>query len=96
LTVTVHGAGAEMITSGCCSPQLHVTFRLSNLRGTAAQPAATATVTTVVADAGFTYDPGEPHPRVGEVATIRIRAGVLDDPFTGTTYCAPGVHECGA
>jgi hypothetical protein len=101
LTVTASGRASEMVTSGCCSPQLHITFALSNLAGSAPAgkpPAVTATgrVLSVRLDPGFTFDPGELHPSVGETGTVHLAGGVLTEPFTGTTYCARGVESCGA
>lgn len=96
LSVAASGIATEMLTAGCCSPQLHVTFRLTDVRGTVNRPVATATVTSVRPDPGFTYDPGETRPYVGESATISIVGGVLGEPFTGTQYCARGVNQCGA
>lgn len=96
LSVAASGIATEMLTAGCCSPQLHLTFRLTDVRGTVSRPVATATVTSVRPDPGFTYDPGEARPYVGESATIGIVGGVLGEPFTGTQYCARGVNQCGA
>jgi hypothetical protein len=69
---------------------------LSNPQGTAASPVATATVTAVDSDPGFSYDPGEAQPQVGQTATVRVISGVFEEPFTRTNYCGPQAHVCGA
>jgi hypothetical protein len=101
LTVAESGVATEMVTSGCCGPQLHVTLTLSNPTGTGStgtdlSVTATGRVTSVHLDPGFAYAPGASRPTVGETGTVRVEGGVLTEPFTGTTYCGRGVNRCGA
>jgi hypothetical protein len=94
LNITRHGFGKESINSGCCFPELDVSFRLSSPRGSQRFAAATATVTAVRIHGHRLYAVGPA--RVGQRFTLRLRNGVITEPLTGAIYCAPEVGKCGA
>lgn len=99
LSITAIGRGVEQINSGCCPPSFVMTFRLSHPRVTRGIAAATLTVTSVHAPPGGSYAVRRPLPKVGQVGTVTVENGVLEEPLTGTDYCtsrAENAGKCGA
>lgn len=99
LIITPQGVGREQVNSGCCPPFFKMTFVLSYPRGTARDARATLTVTAVHAPPRGGYAVKYPYPHVGQKATLRLQAGVIWEPLTGTDYCsgpAENAGKCGA
>lgn len=95
LTVSTSGVAHETVSDGCCTPEIDMTFRLANPKGTsAARASATATVAAVTLWAL----PGRA-PTAGTTFTVGLVDGVLTENLSGDTYCdqAAGARsECGA
>jgi hypothetical protein len=47
-----------------------------------------ARVTSVTVRASGYYTSSHPAPRVGDTARLKLRYGVIQEPFTDTTYCS--------
>ena len=87
---------AKMATSlGCCTRVIDLSFRLSRVRGTYSTARARARVTRVrVFDAGVL---GRHVPRVGQVGTLRLKRGIIREPFLGWDFCDDAnAGKCGA
>ncbi len=95
LTVSASGSAHETAGFGCCTPEIDMTFRLSNPRGVgSARATATATVTGVAlwAAAG-------PKPAIGQTGTVTLVDGVLTDSLGEADFCdraAQTRSACGA
>ena len=83
LTVSASGSAHETVGDGCCTPEIDMTFRLSNPRGTGAAH-ATATV-TVTAVALWAVD--GPQPKIGQRGTVTLVDGVLTESLGDVTFC---------
>jgi hypothetical protein len=95
LTVSASGRAHETVGDGCCTPEIDMTFQLSNPRGTdAAHATATATVTAVTLWAA-----SGPKPKVGDKGTVELVDGELTDSLGGASFCdreAQARGVCGA
>ena len=91
LSVTRTGRAEELLLDSCCHRVVELRFRISQPRGTPANATATATVTFV-----HVFDRTFRPPRVGATGTLRVRRGMLLEPFTGTNFCRPSRGGCGA
>ncbi len=104
LSISRDGRGYEEISSGCCQYLIKLRFQLSRPRGSSDRALAAATVTWVrVYDSTwFTatwFTAKFPEPHVGQVGTITLHAGVIQEPLGGDNYCgtaATGLMPCGA
>ncbi|WP_143268732.1 hypothetical protein [Amycolatopsis vastitatis] len=85
LAITKDGLATEHIDDGCCTPVIDLTFRLSQPRGTPEYATATATVTSVTL---LNWPTDLKAPTVGQTGTLKLRHGVITEPFSGTTYCS--------
>jgi hypothetical protein len=92
------GRAFAQVNFGAGCPCFGVAFQLSHVEGTT--KSATATVTVVkLYGARHGYPAPSPLPQIGQRATLRLRDGIIEDPFTGTHYCgaaAKGPTPCGA
>jgi alpha-tubulin suppressor-like RCC1 family protein len=97
LTISRKGRAKMVVYIGCCNHIIDLWFKLSHIRGTYSVARARARVTRVhVFDRDFVGN-GAPH--VGQVGTLRLKRGIIVEPFTGNYYCdAPrGLNgDCGA
>ena len=84
LTVGRTGKAAESITLGLGHPYIALRLRISHPRGTRDDATATATVTAVTIGSAFS---GSRPPRIGDIARIRLHAGVITEGVTGARYC---------
>jgi hypothetical protein len=98
LTITPAGNARESIYFGCCDFVIALHFRLSRPRGTSRVATATATVSAVRIGDRSVFTTANPAPHVGESRTIRLRDGVVTEPFTGTKFCSASAKHwvCGA
>jgi hypothetical protein len=87
LTITRHGHARERIYGGCCDHIIDLRFRLSHPRGTPDRAAARARVTYVRVFDASAFGKGQRVPRVGQRGTLRLKNGVITEPFIGTNYC---------
>jgi hypothetical protein len=83
------------VNISCCIHVIDVSFQLSRVRGTYATARARARITRVrVFDKTF-FRRGRPH--VGDVGTLRLKNGIIVEPFLGGYYCdEAAVGQCGA
>jgi hypothetical protein len=98
LTITRRGHARESIYDGCCDHVIDLRFRLSRVRGTSNKASALARVTAVHVFDPSSFTPAKPAPKVGERRRLRLRNGVITEPFTHTVFCneqAP-IGSCGA
>jgi hypothetical protein len=99
LKITSKGVATEAVGSGCCDPVIDLELRLSHPRGTTNNASARARVVAVdIHDAGA-FTSSDPAPRVGQTKRLRLRNGVITEPFIGTNYCDPRAGRkgtCGA
>jgi alpha-tubulin suppressor-like RCC1 family protein len=95
LRITRKGRAKEIVHLGCCIHVVDVWFRLSRVRGTYSNARARARITRVrVFDAGVL---GGHVPRVGQVGTLRLKRGIITEPFLGFNYCDDAnAGNCGA
>jgi alpha-tubulin suppressor-like RCC1 family protein len=95
LRITPKGRGTMRVSISCCIRVIDVSFRLSRVRGTYATARARARITRVrVHDKSF-FRRGRPH--VGQVGTLRLKNGIIVEPFLGGYYCdEAAVGQCGA
>lgn len=87
LKITSKGVATESVGSGCCNPVIDLAFRLSHPRGTSSNASATARVVAVDVHDDGAFTNSDPAPRVGQTKRLRLRDGVITEPFTGTNYC---------
>jgi hypothetical protein len=95
LRITPRGRGKMSVSYGCCFRVINLSFRLSRVRGTYMSARARARVTRV-----RVFNPqvlGGHVPRVGQVRTLRLKRGIITEPFLGLNYCgAANAGNCGA
>ena len=79
---------------GCCTHVIDLSFRLSRVRGTYSTARARARVTRVRV---FNREALGVHvPRVGHVGTLRLKRGIITEPFLGWDFCdAANAGKCG-
>ncbi len=96
LRISAKGRAKMVVYLGCCSHIINVWFRLSRVHGTYTSARARARVTRVhVFDKDFIRRWGGPH--VGQVGTLRLKRGIITEPFLGDFYCdEANVGNCGA
>jgi hypothetical protein len=99
LRITPAGRATESISDGCCDHLITFTYRLSRPRGRASRASATARVTSVHIADPSAFGASFPAPKVGQTGVVRLRSGVISEPFIDTTFCdkAAGLKgRCGA
>jgi hypothetical protein len=87
LRITRTGRATESVDDGCCDHVVTFRYRLSRVRGVPGNAKATATVTSVAIGDPSAFGPSFPAPRVGEKGTVRLRRGVITEPFIKTNFC---------
>jgi hypothetical protein len=87
LSITRTGRATERVDDGCCDHVITFRYRLSRVRGVPGNAKATATVTSVAIGDASAFGPSFPAPRVGQGGTIRVRRGVITEPFIKTNFC---------
>jgi hypothetical protein len=95
LRITRTGRARLRFSLGCCNRVIDLSFRLSRPRGTYSNARARARVTRVrVFDRQAL---GGHVPRVGQVGTVRLKRGIVTEPFLGLNYCdEASAGKCGA
>lgn len=99
LKITLKGVASESVGAGCCDPIIDLKFRLSHARGTSTKASATAHLSAVTIHDKTAFTTRNPAPRVGQTKRLRLRNGVITEPFIGTNYCdrrAGQKGTCGA
>ena len=95
LRITRKGRAKMVIHLGCCIHVIDVSFRLSRVRGTYSTARARARVTRVRVFDDSVF--GGHAPRVGEVGTLRLKRGIITEPFLGWDFCdESNAGKCGA
>jgi hypothetical protein len=87
LRITRTGRATERVDSGCCDHVITFRYRLSRVRGVPGNAKATATVTSVAIGDSSAFSQSFPAPRVGQKGTVRLRRGVITEPFIKTNFC---------
>lgn len=98
LTITRKGRAKEVVYDGCCIHVIDVRFQLSRVRGVSSYATARARVTSVRVYKPSYYTTQSP-PHAGDVRRLRLRHGVITEPFVGTNYCNKAAGRrgtCGA
>lgn len=97
LRITRKGRGKMVVYLGCCTHIINLSFQVFHVRGTYSTARARARVTHVHV---FTKpDAVTDFPHVGEVGTLKLKAGVIVESFLGGYYCDDGRMQesyCGA
>ena len=87
LKITRKGRAKESVGDGCCNPVIDLKLRLSKPRGTRRRASVRARVTWVkVRDKSY-FSKKHPPPHVGQRRRMRLRNGVITEPFIHTNYC---------
>ena len=86
LRITPGGQATMVVYLGCCTHVITMSFRLPRVRGTYTIARARARVTRVHVFTNSLFTPGHA-PRVGQVGTLRLKRGVITEPFLGGIYC---------
>ena len=85
LRITSKGRAKMRVYISCCIHVIDLSFQLSRVRGTYTTARARAVITRVhVFDKSF-FRRGRPH--VGQVGTLRLKNGIIVEPFLGGYYC---------
>jgi alpha-tubulin suppressor-like RCC1 family protein len=96
LRITPSGRATMVVYLGCCTHVINLSFQLSRVRGTYSTATARARVTRVHVFAKSVFRRGRP-PHVGQVGTLRLKRGIITEPFLGGTYCnEANIGNCGA
>jgi alpha-tubulin suppressor-like RCC1 family protein len=98
LRITREGRAKMVVYVGCCTHVINVWFRLSKVHGTYSVARARARVTRVHVFAKDAFGTARP-PHVGQVGTLRLKHGVIIEPFLGGYYCGDAKAQqsyCGA
>ena len=85
--VTRAGRATEVVDDGCCTRVLALTLQLSKPAGTTANATVSARVTAAKLYNVRTYWQKGSRPHVGQVATLRLRNGLLAETISGAVYC---------
>jgi alpha-tubulin suppressor-like RCC1 family protein len=97
LTISRKGRAKMDVYLGCCDHIIKLWFQLSRVHGTYSTARARARITRVhVFDKDFI---GSHAPHVGLVRTLRLKRGIIVEPFSGDFYCDEmrGMNgDCGA
>jgi hypothetical protein len=96
LKIGPKGHAREAIDDGCCHRVINLRFRIWHVRGTTNRATARARVTAVHVHDHSYYSEAHPPPHVGERRHLRLRNGVIKEPFTHTNYCNPKADVKGA
>jgi hypothetical protein len=88
LKISRRGRAKERIGDGCCHLVIDLRFRLSHIRGTSGHASALARVTAVHVHDHSYYSKSHPPPHVGDKRRLRLKRGVIKEPFTHTNYCS--------
>lgn len=102
LTITRSGKAHISVNDGCCDTLIKFDFKLSHPRGGGGRATAKVVVTKVqiLDERAFTTGGGSfKAPKVGQVGTLRLRGGVVTEPYLKITFCdrAQGMKgTCGA
>jgi hypothetical protein len=96
LRITPRGRARMVVYLGCCTHVINLWFRLSRVHGTYSTARARARVTRVHVFAKSLFGrSGGPH--VGQVGTLRLKHGIIEEPFLGGYYCdEANAGNCGA
>jgi len=86
-SVTRAGRATEVVDDGCCTRVLALTLQLSRPAGTTANATVSARVIAAKLYNARTYWQKGPRPHVGQVATIRLRDGLLAETISDAVYC---------
>jgi hypothetical protein len=87
MRITSKGSAKESISDGCCTRVIDLRLKLSKPRGNRHVASVLARVTSVTIHTSGYYTNSNPAPRVGDSARFKLRYGVIQEPFTDTTYC---------
>jgi hypothetical protein len=95
LRITRNGRAKMDIHLGCCIHVIDLSFRLSRVRGTYSTARARARITRVRVFARHELGPNVPH--VGQIGTLRLKRGIITEPFLGWDFCDDAnAGKCGA
>jgi Regulator of chromosome condensation (RCC1) repeat len=95
LRITPRGRGNLSLSYGCCTRVVNLSFRLSRVRGTYSSARARMRLTRVRVFYRQAF--GRRVPRVGQVGTLRLKRGIITEPFIGLNYCDDAnAGNCGA
>jgi hypothetical protein len=102
LRITPSGRAKMVVYDvACCTHIINLSFRLSRVRGTYTSARARARITHVHVFTRSWFRRGRP-PHVGQVGTLRLKRGIITEPFIGGVYAiycdeANGLQgNCGA
>ena len=98
LRITPAGRATMVVYLGCCTHVINLAFRLSHVRGTYTSANARAEVTDVHVFTKSLFPHGSA-PHVGQVGILRLRHGVITEPFLDGLYCDEAQEQrgyCGA
>jgi hypothetical protein len=99
LTILRSGKAHESVGDGCCDELIKLDLQLSHPRGMSRRATARVRVVKVQILDPEAFTGALKAPRVGSVGTLRLRDGVIHEPFIRATYCdrAAGMRgTCGA
>jgi alpha-tubulin suppressor-like RCC1 family protein len=85
LRISRSGLAKMVVYLGCCTHVINLSFHLSRVRGTYSFARARARITHVHVFTRGILHPGPPH--VGDVGTVRLKGGIITEPFLGGIYC---------
>ncbi len=98
LRITSSGRASMDVSIGCCTHVINLSFRLSRVRGTYSTARARARITRVHVFDKSLFGAARP-PHVGQVGTLRLKRGVITEPFLREIFCddaSAQQHTCGA
>jgi hypothetical protein len=96
LTITSAGIGKEVIDDGCCDRVMSFHMKLSKIHGTRAAASARVRIVSIPFIHKADFSPQFPAPKIGQTGTLRLRDGVITEPFFKTTFCSPDKQLTGA
>jgi hypothetical protein len=98
LRISSRGRARMDVSIGCCVHVIKLSFRLSRVRGTYSTARARVRITRAhVFDKSLFREARPPH--VGQVGTLRLKHGVITEPFLREIFCDDANaqrHYCGA
>lgn len=96
LKISRAGHAREAVGDGCCDPIVNLRFTISDVTGTTAKAKATATVTKVHVKDKSAFSKQYPAPEVGDTGTLKLKRGIITEPFIGAYYCDSSPKNQGA
>jgi hypothetical protein len=96
LRISTAGHAKELVGDGCCDPIVNLRFTISHVTGTKAKASATATVTRVHVEDKSAFSKKYPAPKVGDTGKLRLKHGIITEPFVGAVYCDRSKENQGA